>query len=115
MCRNAPPDEIIESVTLSPIEKLLAACLGTDGGDCRRAKAAPPLMVQLNFGTANPIDEEGNRAFNEENLKKGKNSELPFVLALLWMVTTMGEVARDSMYGLVGDDGNEVFDTLLKQ
>jgi hypothetical protein len=112
-CRNAAPEEVIADAALSPIEKLLSSCLGTEGGDCRRVTAPAPFMVQLNLGTANPTDHLGNYAFDASMIKQKDFSDIPFMIVIMWMTTTLAETTRDPMFGLVGSESSDEFDALL--
>lgn len=107
MCRNQVPKEIADRPDLSATEKWQGAVVGVGGGDMRRGKPCPPMMQPLHDGTANPIDHKGRYAYNKDAFEHEDGREIPFIMAIMWCVTTMGESVRNTNYGLCGANANE--------
>lgn len=112
--RNDPTEEALDKPGLSLQGKIAGCVMGFGGGRERRTRVAPPLMYAVQNSTVNNTEtcvETGIRhtAFDKE---RAKNIELPFMLIVSWMTTTLGDLCRDDMYGLIGTDGSEELDKL---
>lgn len=112
LCRNDAPEAVIQQENLSLAEKMSAAVLGLEGGDNRRSYAAPPMMVGLSGGTANPTDAMGEYAYNKRALETQGSFEIACLIPILWVTTTLAEAVRHPLQGLAGDDGNELLTKL---
>jgi hypothetical protein len=109
--RNEPPKNVLDRMDLGPYEQVRASIVGSGGGKDRRVKVAPPAMIELHNGTANPVDEHGDAAFRDVALRH-RTSEIAALICVLWAVATIGDVIRDDLGGLAGEDGNENLDAL---
>ena len=110
-CRNEATDEAKTLKGKSRQEKIIATVNGVGGGRERRVRVAPPMMQQVGArGVINPIDEDNNLAFDPDN-----RSELPFLILTSWVTTVLGDIVRDELYGLVGEEGNPILERLNKR
>jgi hypothetical protein len=136
MCRNKPPIEIMDREDMTGIEKFKACVVGVDGGNERRGVPAPPQVVPLSDGTANPVDEYGNYAYDPKMVEMEDSRELPFIMVrfclficvkclidewacvqmIFWFIVTVCDSGiRDEYYGMAGGPENATFRALVEK
>jgi hypothetical protein len=104
-CRNRP--EPTGAVGKTPYEVWQGAALGYNQGDERRSCPAEPMTTTFQDGTANPVDELGNLAYNCGLLEGINATEPAFVNVFMFLATSLSN-SHVSQYGLCGDDGTDV-------
>ena len=67
-------------------------------------------MERLIEGPVNPTDEDNELVFNP----LGIDDEIPFIKLISWCTTTLSELCRDPLYGLLGDGGTDELNDLYK-
>lgn len=111
--RNEPTEDAKQLAGRSRQEKAIACIQGTGGGRNRRVRLAPPLMVQVYNGTLNGIEVCAKSGIKTDAFNADKAiEELPFVMAISWMTTILGDLCRDDIFGLIGDGGNDQLDRI---
>lgn len=94
VCRNRPSESVLKNTTLTEHEGLIQSVGGSQQGMPRRVIAAPPMETSLVSGTLNPVL-DGHIAYDPSALEEKDGRELPKLLVLLWLTTTMGNVCVD--------------------
>lgn len=107
--RNEPTMEARSIRGKCKQEQIRACVAGVGGGRERRVRVVPPLMEVVCRGPINPVDDTNTLAFNEHKVYK---TEIPYIILICWMTTTLSEFVRDNLYGVCGEGGNELLEEL---
>jgi len=126
VAKNEPAltkEQAERALKMSPIDAMCKAVYGEEkggnGGRKRRSVIAPPQMETVAKGTVNPVDVDGNEAFDMMALlgKEDERNELAYILVLLWAIETMAWPVTDDLMGMLGNpmskEASGLFDTYL--